>query len=73
MVHRLKKEFPDRTFHRVDTAVCPAMKKITIRNVVKALERLEPKVVIPKDIMDKARRPLERMLEIGRGEPGFKK
>jgi quinolinate synthase len=73
MVYRLRKEVPGKTFYQVDTAVCPAMKKITLKDVLKALETLEPKVRLPKDIMDKARAPLERMISIGRGEAAFVK
>jgi quinolinate synthase len=73
LVYRLKKEVPGKVFHRVDSAICPAMKKITLQDVVKALETLEPKVTLPKDIMEKARKPLERMIQIGRGEPAIVK
>ena len=73
MVYRLTKEVPYKLFYQVDTAVCPAMKKITLKDVLKSMETLEPKVKIPKDIMDKARAPLEKMMRIGRGEAAFVK
>jgi quinolinate synthase len=73
MVFRLRKEVPEKIFYQVDTAVCPAMKKITLKDVLKSMETLEPKIRLPKDIIDKARVPLQRMLEIGRGEAAFKK
>ena len=73
MVYRLRKEVPEKLFYRVDTAVCPAMKKITLKDVLKSMETLEPKVKLPKEVMDKARAPLERMIQIGRGEAAFVK
>ncbi len=73
MVFRLRKEVPDKVFYQVDTAVCPAMKMITLKDVLKSMETLEPKVKLPKDIIEKARVPLQRMLDIGRGEAAFKK
>jgi quinolinate synthase len=73
MVHRLTKEVPHKTFHLVRSAVCPAMKMITFEDVVKSLETLGPKVTLPQDIIERARRPLERMVEIGRGEAAFEK
>jgi quinolinate synthase len=73
MVHRLRRNYPDRTFHLVESAVCPAMKRIRFEDVVKSLESLEPKISLPEEIIRRASRPLERMVEIGRGEATFDK
>jgi quinolinate synthase len=73
MVFRLRKEVPDKIFYQVDTAVCPAMKKITLKDVLRSLETLEPKIRLSKEIIEKAKVPLQRMLDIGRGEAAFKK
>lgn len=49
-------------------AICPNMKKITIDRVLKSLENLDPEVTLSKDIMERAKLPLERMISIGRGD-----
>jgi quinolinate synthase len=66
--HRLKKENPDKTFYSVSCAVCPNMKKITLEKVLNSLKTLEPKTVLPDDIMKKAKLPLQKMMDVGRGD-----
>ncbi|MBA3045134.1 MAG: quinolinate synthase NadA [Candidatus Thermoplasmatota archaeon] len=68
MTYRLSKDIPGKQFYAVEDAVCQNMKKITLEKVIKSLETLEPKVEISKDILERARKPLDRMVEIGRGE-----
>ncbi len=67
MCYRLKKENPGKVFHSLECAVCRAMKETTLKGVLRCLENMEPEVVLSPDIIRRARRPLERMLEIGRG------
>ena len=64
LVHRLEKEVPDKIFHRLDTAVCPNMKKIGLKDVLKALENMGPVVELDPEIIEKNRAPLERMLAL---------
>jgi quinolinate synthase len=66
--HRMKRLFPDRTFIPVPGTICPNMKKTTLAKVVRALETLETRVVVPDETLRKARKPLDRMVEIGRGD-----
>lgn len=66
--HRLKKENPDKIFYPVESAVCPNMKKITLKKVLKSLENLEPKIKLSEDIIKKAKLPLQRMIDMGRGD-----
>jgi quinolinate synthase len=68
MLYRLKKEIPDKRFYSVPGAICPTMKLITLDNVLRALETLSPEVEIPPEIMQKARAPLDKMVEMGRGD-----
>lgn len=68
MCYRLQKENPNKTFYPLKSAVCPNMKKITLQKVLKSMENLEPKLEISKDIMEKAKIPLQRMMDIGRGD-----
>src|SRR5438270_1679385 len=65
ILHRLKKEFADRSFYPVNpNAVCAFMKTITLDNVIQSLETLSPQVTVPAEIAGKARRAIERMLEL---------
>jgi len=65
LLHRLKKEAPGKKFYPISTtAVCPQMKMHTLENIAESLEKEEPEVFIKKKIINKARRPIERMLEI---------
>ena len=43
---------------------CPYMKYNTLEKVRDALERLEPRVEIAPELMQRALRPLERMLTV---------
>ena len=45
--------------------LCPHMKRITLENIEQALRTLEPKVEVPAAVAARARRTVERMLEIG--------
>ena len=48
--------------------LCPHMKRITLANIQQALETLTPRVEIDPAIATRARRAVERMLEIS-GNP----
>ena len=62
------RENPDKEFYPLKSAICPNMKKITIDKVLNSLETLEPKIKIPEEIIKKAKKPLNKMMEVGRGD-----
>ena len=65
LIYRLKKENPHKEFYPASSlAVCVNMKKITLDKVIHSLETLTPRVVIPEDISVRARRAIERMVEV---------
>lgn len=65
IVHRLRKENPDREFFTIaPEPLCPNMKKLTLVNIVEALEHPEREVTLPVDLIERARRPIVRMLEV---------
>ena len=64
LVYRMKKEIPEKTFHRLEKAVCPNMKKITPDDVLRSLEVMGPAVELDPDIIERNRPPLERMLAL---------
>jgi quinolinate synthase len=47
--------------------LCPHMKLITLPKIQRALERLEFRVEVEPAVAERARRAVERMLEVGRG------
>ncbi len=68
LCYRLKNENPEKTFYPIKTAICPNMKKITFEKVLNSLESLEPKIELPEELMKKAKLPLKKMMDIGRGD-----
>lgn len=65
IIHRLKKENPNKTFYPAsELAVCPNMKLTTLEKILWSLEDEDYKIEIEKGIMDKARKAIERMFEI---------
>jgi len=69
ILHRLKKENPEKVFFpAAEEASCEFMKLNTLEKLLWSLEDLEYKVTVPEEIARKARRAIERMLEIS--DPG---
>jgi quinolinate synthase len=62
--YRLKKEFPEKEFYPIKEAVCIDMKKHTLEKVRDALKRRAPTITVKKEIANKARLAIERMLEV---------
>jgi quinolinate synthase len=60
-------QFPDLDFVR-PCNLCPHMKRITLPKVLRTLEHMQHEVKVDEDIARRARRAVQRMLEIGRGE-----
>ncbi len=68
MCYRLQKENPEKKFYPVPLAVCPNMKRINLEKVLKSLETLEPEILLSSDIIKRAKIPLQRMMDMGRGD-----
>jgi quinolinate synthase len=71
MLHRLKKEVPDKTFIPGPTdhcacADCRFMKMNTLEKLRDALETLSPEIEIPEPLRQRAEIPILRMLELSR-------
>jgi quinolinate synthase len=65
ILHTMKTMYPDREFLSMDRApVCPNMKKITLEKVAWSLEDMQHVITVPEDIRVRAKRALDRMLEI---------
>jgi quinolinate synthase len=65
ILHRMKKENPDKTFLPVkEDAVCEYMKTITLDKVYRSLHDMVYEVRVPPEIADRARLSIQRMLEL---------
>jgi len=62
ILHRLRKENPDKIFWPIGSLVCSDMKKTTLEKVRDALRDLTPAVVVPDEIARRARSAIEAML-----------
>jgi quinolinate synthase len=64
ILHRLKKENPEKSFYPVsERTVCPNMKLTTLEKILWSLEEMHYEVTVPLDVMNQARKSLQRMLE----------
>jgi len=65
ILHTLRKKYPEKTFAAVsEFSVCPNMKKITLEKVLWSLQEMQVRVEVPESTAQKARKALERMMEI---------
>jgi len=66
VLHRLRRENPEKQFHAVaESAECRYMKMITLENLRDSLRDLKYAVHVPPQTAARARRAIERMLAIG--------
>jgi quinolinate synthase len=82
IIHQMEKAAPDKTFIGVpggdgncNCNMCPYMALNTLEKLYVALRDLQPRIELSPEIMEKARIPLERMLEmagrtVGQGDVG---
>jgi quinolinate synthase len=69
MLHRLQKECPDKKFIPAPTENCACnecrfMKMNTLEKLHDCMADLSPRLELPPDILERARKPIELMLEI---------
>ncbi|HTB63932.1 MAG TPA: quinolinate synthase NadA, partial [Opitutales bacterium] len=68
MLHRLHRELPEKTFIAGPTDKCACndcrfMKLNTLEKLHACLRDLKPQIELPPDILEKARAPIQRMLD----------
>src|SRR3954465_1492597 len=83
IIHQMEKAAPEKTFIGVpggdgncNCNMCPYMALNTLEKLYVALRDLQPQIDLSPEIMDRARVPLERMLEmagrtVGQGDVGM--
>jgi quinolinate synthase len=64
MLHRLEKEHPEKTYYGLATAICHNMKMTTLPKLVACLREMTGEVTVPEEIAARARRAVQRMVEI---------
>jgi quinolinate synthase len=65
MLHRLRKENPEADLVAAnESAVCGYMKMITPAKLLRCLATGNDEVQVPRDIAERARVPIERMIAI---------
>ncbi len=65
ILHTLRVQNPDKKFYLLSKKLlCTNMKKITLESVLHALETMTTEIVLPQDVMTKAKRALDRMLQV---------
>ncbi|MFC1994649.1 quinolinate synthase NadA [Chloroflexota bacterium] len=65
LLHRMQKENLGKTFYVISTGlVCPNMKRTTLDSVLHTMEHMRNMVVVPEKVRVRAKRALDRMLEI---------
>lgn len=72
--HTLARRAPSKRFYFVaneqcNCSECPYMRRNSLEKLRDSLRTLAPRVELPPDLMIRARRPVERMLELGRATP----
>jgi quinolinate synthase len=65
LIYRLKQDNPNKEFYPAsERAVCPNMKRTTQEKILWALEELKGEVRVPEEIRKRAKKAIDRMLEI---------
>ena len=65
MVSRLRVLYPGRVFYEKPEAICADMKKISFDDLRQALKREEHEIILSREVMDRARLAIERMIAVG--------
>ena len=64
LIYRLKKENPQKEFYSLGAShICVDMKKITLNELYEALSKGQYEITLDEDIIKKAKKSLERMVE----------
>ena len=65
ILHRMRKESPDKTFLPIkEDAVCQYMKTITLEKVANSLRNMVHEVTVPDETAERARLAIDRMLQL---------
>ena len=66
MCIRDRKKYPEVNFRKLSKGpICSDMKKLSVDKIIEVLEENENQVEVPREIRERALKPLEKMLELG--------
>lgn len=66
VMYKLKKDNPEKIFYLLSPGlVCPNMKKTSLKSIYDSLNEMKYSIELDEEIRKKARKSLDRMLEIG--------
>lgn len=67
LIERLRREYPEKKFYPLcPSAICSTMKLITLDKVCWALENDQCPVELDSEVVERARKAIEKMVEIGK-------
>lgn len=65
ILHRMRQENPEKSFHLLTTGLlCPDMKKTTLESIVRAMEERRNIVKVPEEVRVRAKHALDRMMDV---------
>jgi len=65
ILHKIRKTAPGKKFHMAsEELICPNMKATTLEKVKLSLEELQPRIMVPDEIRDKALGAVKRMIAV---------
>jgi quinolinate synthase len=68
LCYRIQKDNLTKNIYSIEKALCPNMKKITLAKIWQSMQKLKSEVCLEQDIIEKAQIPLQRMIDMGRGD-----
>ncbi|MBA7593503.1 Quinolinate synthase A [subsurface metagenome] len=65
ILHRMRQENPEKSFHLLTTGLlCPDMKKTTLESIVRTMQERRNIVTVPEEVRVRAKLALDRMIEV---------
>ena len=70
ILHRLKRNYPGKTFYAAnERASCAYMKVTTLAKVAESLEQMHHRITVPEAIAKRAKLAIDRMVSVGGATP----
>ena len=67
VLYELQRQNPEKKFYLVnENQCCPDMKKITLENIMRAMETETPSIELEETFINQAHAPLKKMLELAK-------
>lgn len=63
--YKLLKNYPNKRFYFLDSMICEDMKLLELEDLLKTMEKGGNEVFVSEEVIEKAKKPLKRMLKLG--------